>query len=44
MEGIFLGMCSSPQIGWAMWYRNKVVVNSNEVIAQIKAASIGTLD
>lgn len=42
MEGIILGMSSTPQVGWAMWYRSKVVIILDEVIAQIRAAPTET--
>ena len=37
MEGILLGMNPIPQSGWAIWYRNRTVVISDEMIAQIRA-------
>ena len=36
-EGILLGMNPIPQSGWAIWYRNRTVVISDEMIAQIRA-------
>ena len=32
-----------PQMGWAIWFKGKAVVVSNEVIAHIQAASTNTL-
>lgn len=43
MEGMILGICLIPRSSWAKWYRNKIVVVPNEVIAQIRAASMKTL-
>ena len=40
MEGFFLGVNLLPQSGWAMRYRNRIVVIPDEVIAHIRANSI----
>ena len=37
MEGILLGMNLIPQSSWAIWFRNRIVVISDEMIAQIRA-------
>ena len=43
MEGILLGMNPIPQSGWAIWYRNRIVMIPEEMIAQIRANSTETL-
>ena len=43
MEGMILGICSIPRSSWAKWYRNKIVVVPDEVITQIRAASMKML-
>ena len=34
---------SLPMVGWAIWYRNKAITISDEVIAQIRAAPTDTM-
>lgn len=40
--GVFIGNDLLPQSSWAMWYRNKIVVISDKVIAQIRATPTKT--
>ena len=37
MEGILLGMNLIPQSSWVIWFQNRIVVISDEMIAQIRA-------
>lgn len=43
METSFLGLMPLPQSGWVIWYKNRAVVISYEMIAQIKATLTDTL-
>ena len=40
---MFIGLPSLPKTRWAIWYRNRVVVIPDEIIAQIRAVPRETL-